>query len=76
MFELDTYLNSTDFTNLCLALDFLPEDIDEIKQPVVDIAGKIVEQLIIILDSNMISDENSTRMLERIIKSIKRMFLN
>ena len=26
------YLFSSDFNNLCLALDFLPEDIDEIKQ--------------------------------------------
>ena len=28
------YLFSSDFNNLCLALDFLPEDIDEIKQMV------------------------------------------
>lgn len=49
MFELDTYLNSTDFTNLCLALDFLPEDIDEIKQKSAELTDDIEDSLALII---------------------------
>ena len=49
MFELDTYLNSTDFTNLCLSLDFLPEDIDEIKQKSAELTDDIEDSLALII---------------------------
>ena len=49
MFEIDTYLNSTDFTNLCLALDFLPEDIDEIKQKAEKLTDNIEDSLALII---------------------------
>lgn len=52
------------------------EDIDEIKKPVVDVAEKIVQQLETILSSNIIGNESCKRRLERIVKSIHRVFLN
>jgi len=37
---MDGYLLSSDFENLCEALDFLPEDVEEIKQEVYDLEDK------------------------------------
>ena len=52
------------------------EEIDEIKKPVVDVAEKIVEQLETILSNNTIGDESCKKMIERIVKSINRIFLS
>ena len=56
------YMLSADFNNLCIALDFLPEDIDEIKQKVCDLDNEtnIEESITLIIYNQLLKyDETS-----------------
>lgn len=49
MFDLEEYLNSSNFSNLCLAMDFLDEDIDEIRKKAAQITDDFEESIALII---------------------------
>ena len=59
MFEIGAYLNSSDFANLCLALDFLPEDIDEIKQKADKLTDNYEDALALIIYEHILKYEET-----------------
>ena len=69
------YLFSSNFNNLCLALDFLPEDIDEIKQKTYNLDNESdIEKSIalIIYDQILKNKKNPTEYMNESSKIIKR----